>query len=709
MDRDGEVLRSYLADDESRLYWVPLSDIAPRVIDGVIAVEDERFRLHPGVDPISIVRAVGQNLRGGRVVSGASTITMQLVRMLHPRPRSLRGKAIEAFRALQLERLLSKDEILEWYLNLIPCGGNVAGVEAAAWDYFDKGAEELSLAEAALLAGLAQAPSRLRPDRHPERAKVRRDYVLKRMSVCDFITPEQSATAQAQAVQTVRRLRPFDAPHLTRMVRARRPGVGDVTTTLDRDAQSLAEQAIRAQVAALRHAGVTNGAVVIIENETSAVRALVGSCDFRSVRDQGQVNGATALRSPGSALKPFTYALAFERGICGPETVLADVPCNIAGYDPDNYDGSFRGLVTARESLADSLNVPAVRLLERVGAERLLTKLHAFGLDTLNRSAGHYGLALTLGSAEVTLLDLTNAYACLARMGQWQPYRLCADAPLQSPTRVMSEGAAWLVADVLSDPQRMDGRHVRMAWKTGTSWGHRDAWTVAWTPRWTVGVWLGNFRGTASRALVGAEAAAPVAASIMDALCRDARDDWFVRPASVTQRELCTVSGMTPGPCCGSTTSGLGVGKSSSCTVCREVCIDAETGEGLCATCKTGRAHERRVVHAWPPETSAWLRAQGHAERLAPPHRTACALARAQSPPPRIITPVAGRTYRTSSAGLPLRATGRPGKLFWFIDGKLIATARSGIVTYAPVARGVHEIVCADESGVSAKARVTVE
>jgi penicillin-binding protein 1C len=250
---------------------------------------------------------------------------------------------------------------------------------------------------------------------------------------------------------------------------------------------------------------------------------------------------------------------------------------------------------------------------------------------------------------------------------------------------------------------------VRMAWKTGTSWGHRDAWTLAWTPRWTVGVWLGNFRGTASRALVGTEAAAPVAARIMDSLCRNARDDWFTRPASVSERTLCTVSGAAPGAFCSSTTSGLAVGKSPRCTVCREVCIDTETGEALCPACKEGRAHERRVVHAWPPETSAWLRAQGNAKRLAPPHRTTCALARAQSPAPQIIAPVAGRSYRTGSVGLPLHATGRPGRLFWFVDGKLLATSSSGVVAYVPVSRGVHELVCADESGVSAQARVTVE
>ncbi|MFW6162381.1 MAG: penicillin-binding protein 1C, partial [Planctomycetota bacterium] len=554
LDRAGDVLRPFTGPDDCWAFWTGLEEVSPRLVEATIAVEDQRFRSHPGVDPLAVLRAVGQNVRHRRIVSGASTITMQVIRLLTPRPRTLRSKVIEAFRAVQLERRASKEAILEHYLNRAPYGGNLLGAEAASLAWFGKHACDLSLAEAALLAGLPQAPSRLRPDRHPERAKARRDHVLERMAACGFVSDEHLRVARRQPVAVRRSPFPFEAPHFARLVRRRYPGRGELHGTLDRRVQRLAEETVREAVAALRPEGVTNAAVVVIENRTAAVRAMVGSCDFHAEADDGQVNGAVAPRSPGSALKPFTYALAFQRGLATPDTVLADVPASYTGYEPENYDHAFRGPVPAAEALRDSLNVPAVRLLAQVGHRPLHRFLRRLGLATLTRPADHYGLALTLGSTEVTLLELTSAYATLARLGVHRPYRLLETEPVPEGRRVLDAGAAWLVADALCEADPLAGARsddeLRMAWKTGTSYGHRDAWTVAFTPAYTVGVWVGNFDGRPSGALVGIRAAAPVARTLMDRIAGEAGSPWFERPPSVATRPVCPVSGLPPEPHC---------------------------------------------------------------------------------------------------------------------------------------------------------------
>ncbi len=724
LDRDGGVLRPFIDGDDCWAFETELADVSPRLVEATIAVEDQRFRTHPGVDPLATLRALSQIVRHRRIVSGASTITMQAIRLLEPRPRTILTKAIEAFRALQLERLRDKDAILTLYLNRAPYGGNLVGVEAASLAYFGKHARDLTLAEAALLAGLPQSPSRLRPDRHPERARVRRDHVLERMHACGFITEGELALARRQPVRVEREPFPFDAPHLARLVRGRYPGRALLQTTLDRRVQALAEETIREAVAALRRDGVTNGAVVVIENKTAAVRAMVGSCDFRADADDGQVNGAVAPRSPGSALKPFTYALAFERGIATPDTILADVPASYAGYDPENYDHTFRGPVTAREALSDSLNVPAVRLLGQVGHRPLHGLLRRLGLSTLTRDADHYGLSLTLGSTEVTLLELTNAYAALARLGVYKPYRLLETEPVADGQRVLSDGAAWLVADVLSDAEKLCRRHLpggegglRMAWKTGTSFGHRDAWTVAYTPDYTVGVWVGNFDGRPSAALVGVRAAAPVAVRLMERLYGEGRPAWFHRPASVGRRRICSISGMPPGPHCTAVAEGFylpGRSAAERCTVHAEVRIDRATGASLCPLCARGRESELRLVECWPQELAAWLRQHGRGDRLAPPHWHGCRRSATDGVPPSILSPADGQTYVLLEAAhapderLMLKAASASRSLYWFVDGALVATGAPLVPTFWPLRRGSHTIVCADGAGRSSRLTINV-
>ena len=738
LDRTGEPLRVFLGKDDSRLFWVRLEDINPRVIQATVAVEDERFFQHAGVDPVAVGRACLSNLSSGRVVSGASTVTMQIMRMAGRRPRTVWSKMIEAFRALQLEERLSKNEILELYLNLAPYGGNLVGVEAASLRYFGKHACDLTLDESALLAGLPQSPARLRPDRHAHRARVRRDHVLRRMRTCGYVGEEELAVARSRPVRLTRCGSAFEAPHFTRMVRNRRPGEAALRTTLDRAVQAAAEAALRERVGRLRGAGISNGAVVVIENETAAVRALVGSCDFFSEDDAGQVNGALAARSPGSTLKPFTYALAFEDGMITPASVLADVPLSVSGYEPENYDRRFRGPVSVREALTLSLNVPAVRLLRRVGQARVYRLLKSLGISTLSKPPGHYGLSLVLGSAEANLLELTNAYAALARLGIYRAYRLLETEPMERGRRALSKAAAYLTADVLKDTKRLNGRglwrsakgQIRMAWKTGTSWGHRDAWTIAYTPEYTVGVWLGNFDGAPGRGLVGRDAAAPVAARIMEQLYATRAPTWYARPDSVCERKVCRLSGMALGRHCGAWATDLCIRGCSSerpCSVHVAARIDEATGTCLCACCSKGRRYAVRVVESWPVDLAAWFEHTGQKRPLKPAHFWGCSRGGCAGRGPRVLSPNGRETYVVEREGRPhppsavavpllrrtgrkilLKAAGDSRRLYWFVDGALFtSTAPMGSAFWAP-RRGNHTVVCSDEGGRSVSVTVKV-
>ena len=706
LDKDGDLLRAFLGQDESRLVWTDLDQISPSLLSATIAVEDERFYHHPGVDPIAVGRAILTNLQRRRVVSGASTITMQVIRLLERRPRTLRSKMIESFRALQLERVLTKRQIIELYLNLAPYGGNLVGPEAASRSYFRKHAKDLTLGEAAILAGLVQSPSRYRPDRHPERMRLRRDHVLNRMYTCGYITRERLAVALKEPVRYIpQKPFPFEAPHLAEMVRETRGRETVLRTTIDRRIQTLAETVLRDGVNRLRAAGVSNGAVVVIENGTSAVRALVGSCDFFSVPDEGQVNGAMAPRSPGSALKPFIYALAFDRGLITPSSVLADVPAIYEGYQPVNYDHLFRGPVPAREALWASLNIPAVNLMGKVGQKKAYCLLKDVGIGTLRKDADHYGLSIALGSVDVSLLDLTNAYAALARRGEYRPYRLLETQPARPGRQVVSQEAAWLVADVLSDMSRMSGKvmsrseknRMRMAWKTGTSFGHRDAWTFAYTPEYTVGVWMGNFSGMPAKALVGVEAAAPVAAGIMERIYGDRAPTWYPVPKGVVTRKVCAVSGMPAKEICAAQKTDYciqGVSADVPCTVHQLVKVDGET-------------RQERVVESWPTALASWFRAHGQ-DRGAPP-----AVAD-QSHNPKIISPAPRQTYCLADAGASsqkvlLKAACAGDRLYWFVDDTLYRSCSSQDQTFWPLQPGRHKIVCADDSGRSAATVINVQ
>ncbi|HEX2953703.1 MAG TPA: penicillin-binding protein 1C, partial [Bacillota bacterium] len=531
-DRRGQLLEAYLSEDDMWRIQTPLSKVSPNLQRVLLGFEDRWFYLHQGVNPLALGRAIMQNMRAGHVVSGGSTITMQIARMMEPKRRTVLGKIWEMLRATQLELRYSKRQLLEIYFNIAPYGGNIEGVAAASWLYFGKEPSQLSLGEAAMLVALPNAPS-CRPDVNPVKTKEARNRVLLRLLKRGVIAKNEYREALREEIPGGRQRLPQDAPHFCRELQMNYPGKARLYSTLDGHIQSVAEALLRMHLDMLQSEGITNGAIVVLDNRSHEVLAMVGSGDFADRWHDGQVNGALAPRSPGSALKPFIYALAIERGLITSGHYMEDVPTDFSGYAPENYDRSFSGIVSARTALERSLNLPAVALEEALGDQDLYFLLQQAGVSSL-RSRDHYGLSIAIGGCEINLLDLTALYSALACRGEYIAPRLLREESEEASTTLCDPGTAYIITDILTGLRRPDlptcwefTNLPQVAWKTGTSYGHRDAWSVGYNPRYTVGVWLGNFSGEGARNLVGAEVAGPILFELMNNLCRGQQIPWF--------------------------------------------------------------------------------------------------------------------------------------------------------------------------------------
>lgn len=512
LDREGRLLRPFLTDDGRWKLPVTGSDVDPRYIAMLKAYEDKRFDSHIGVDPLAMMRAAGQLVRHGRIKSGGSTLTMQVARLLEPQEtRSIQAKLRQTVRALELERRFSKTEILDLYLTLAPFGGNLEGVRAASLAYFGKEPKRLTTAEAALLVALPQSPETRRPDRSLAAARTARTRVLARAQAAGLATREDVALAREDALPHQRQPFPLLAPHAAEQALAAGPDEKTHRLTLDARLQAGLEQLARERSVAL--GARLSIAILVADHATGEVRASVGGVDYFATERAGSLDLTRAIRSPGSALKPFIYALAFDNGIAHPETMLEDRPARYGAYVPENFDLGFQGVVSARKALQLSLNLPAVELLAALGPQRFLSRLKDAGANIVLPKEGVPGLAVGLGGLGITLHDMTRLYAGLARGGQIVPLRFRAaeaDAARQ-PFRLLEPAAAWYVADILRDaPVPLNTAPGQFAFKTGTSYGYRDAWALGFDRRHTIGVWVGRADNGAVPGLVGRAVAAPI-------------------------------------------------------------------------------------------------------------------------------------------------------------------------------------------------------
>lgn len=574
VDRHGALLREVLSSNEGRSRWLALEQVSPWVTKSLLQIEDRNFYHHRGLDAFALMRAAHQNFTNKKIISGGSTLTQQLARQIYQLPPQPFGKAAEMWLALRLERSLSKQEILTQYLNRAPFGNQCFGIAAASRLYFNKPAAHLTLAESAYLAGLPQAPSAYDPFRHPRRARARQQRVLLALWRNGVIDSLQFVAASEESLRVAQRPKNFLAPHACDLAREllaeeRFTSTSTIRLTLDLAIQRNVEKILSGNLQLLARANVTNGAVLVLDNRTGDVLALAGSGDYFDAEHDGQVNGALALRQPGSALKPFTYGLALERDYTA-ASILPDIPTNapiFAGggdFTPTNYDGRFHGPVRLRTALACSYNIPVVRVLEPMGAELLLQRLQRAGFVSLKQNAQHYGLGLTLGNGEVSLLELTRAYLGLANAGRVKNLWLFADermpplAPVEEE-EIFSTEISFILGDILRDdaaraPAFGEGSVLDLpfacAVKTGTTKDFRDNWCAGFTSDYTVGVWLGNFDGSAMKKISGVAGAGPIFREVMLMLHRDFEPLPQARPQSLIKAAICTASGMRPNPFC---------------------------------------------------------------------------------------------------------------------------------------------------------------
>jgi penicillin-binding protein 1C len=560
-DRQGRPLRQQFGERGFQAERIILSEVSPLFIQATLAAEDKRFWEHCGIDWQAIARAAWHLVQHGRVISGGSTITTQVIKLSQPRPRTLWTKIIEAAQALRLEQVWSKEQILREYLNRLDYGNRRIGCRAAAHYYFGKPPGELSLAEAAFMAGLPQAPTRLNPHLRFALARKRQQWILGRMQEEGWLTLPVFERAAREPLQLKEPARVFQAPHFVDLLMQLQTGLATrhgqtIRTTLDLPINLFAENVLRDRLARLTKQNVKNGALVVIENSTGHVLALVGSENYFAP-ESGQVNGAWAPRSAGSTFKPFTYLIALERGAT-PATVVADLPCEFTTptglFAPVNYNRQCYGPMRYRLALANSLNIPAVKVLQSLGGPAVLqTRLQQCGLTSLTHPPEHYGLGLTIGNAEARLLELANAYACLARLGEYRPLQLTlADANLAKGKSVFDADAAFLLADILSDnfartlafdlnsSLRFD---FPVACKTGTSTDFRDNWAFGYTPEYTVGVWVGNFDGSPMQQVSGVTGAAPIMHEVMVHLRTRFGTTWYQASTNIVTHWIHPITG----------------------------------------------------------------------------------------------------------------------------------------------------------------------
>ncbi len=657
VDREGRLLRELLnPEKEGRARWLEPADISPHMKLATVQTEDKRFEDHVGVDPIAIGRALVDNARAGRVISGASTLTQQTVKLTGaPSRRGLAQKAMEAVEAIRLERTLGKEEILAQYLNRAPYGNQLFGVEAAARRYFGKPAAHLSLAEATLLAGIPQAPTLTEPLRHRRRAVQRQRSLLLLMRNRGAISEDDCTRALAEPLVFASPERPAPsarqghvlAPHFTDRVLERlgdaRPAI--VQTTLDLELQEKVEGIVRLQISRVADRGVSQGAAIVIDNRRDEVLAWVGSRDYDDAAQLGANDGVVALRQPGSTLKPFVYGLYLERGGTAAD-MFADLPTQFSTdsgvYVPKNYDQRFHGPVSLRDALGSSLNIPAVIAAAEVGPEALLGRLRVAGFESLTESSGHYGLGLALGNGEVTLLELASAYAALGRLGAWRPVAPWREpgAIAGPPRAVFSREVSTQLLDVLQDDAaRSIGFDLhgplalpfRVAAKTGTSTDFRDNWAVGTTPEHTVAVWVGNFDGSPMQQVSGSTGAAPILRQIFQALHPTAANPadalWFPMPRGLRRHSVCALSGQPAAADCpasrqelfidgrqgASDPPGLGGDRPAgpaSCAIHHKVAIDTRNGLRAGAGCDRAWV-ERRLFVRVPPAWLEWAHGEG--------------------------------------------------------------------------------------------------
>ena len=714
-DRNGRFLQAFLTPDDQWRLKVSADEIPARLKYILIRKEDRFFRYHPGINPFSIVRALVQNATEGRRVSGASTITMQVARLLEPKDRTYLNKLIELFRALQLEVRYSKDEILGIYLSLIPLGGNVEGLKSASYIYYQTPIERLNIAQLIDLILIPNNPNALRPDRHPENLLEARKRLALPWIRNKILTRDDSLIIWQTNPGAGRTSLSGFAPHFCLRVGEKFRQSAEIVSSLDLKLQKIAEMHLSSHLREWRQRGVLNGAVLVVKNQTKEVLAYVGSENFDDQSSLGQVDAVKALRSPGSTLKPMLYAFQMEKGALTPKMRLLDTPYDAEGFSAENYDGTYSGFVYADAALRHSLNVPMIRLLHSAGTKSFIDFLQTAGFNSLELQKERLGLSMIVGGCSVTLEELVAAYAAFPAGGVFSPLAYLKSnpkAPVQE-RKIFSKSTAYMITDILSGLDRPDIPNnfesslnlPRIAFKTGTSYGRRDAWAIGYSAEYTIGVWLGNVTNKGCADLVSRESAAPLLIDIFNSISTSHQKEILPQPEDLLKREVCATSGLLPGRYCRHLIEDyFSVWRTQDkvCEIDRGIMVSTDRSVSYCPSCLGNNRYKLVRCEDFPAELLTFWDNIGKSHESLPPHNPLCTRI-FSGDGPRIVSPSDNMTYYVVSdkQRLTLQASSALDvhQHTWYLDDRFLCRTKPAERYFVNLKDGEHTISCVDDRG----------
>jgi len=719
--KDGTVLSGFLSPDDKWRMKTELHEITPDLQKAFIEKEDKYFYYHFGINPLAIGRALLQNIVKGKKVSGASTITMQVARLLEPKKRTYTNKLKEVFRALQLEWKYSKQEILQLYLNLVPYGSNIEGVKAASLLYYNQLPNQLSIAQITALTIIPNRPTSLSLGKNNDKILQERNRWLKRFEEEGVFSGTVIADAVAEPFKAQRYKAPKMAVHFASWLHRKQPTTPIIHTTIQTDLQRKVEDITTTYCRSLQYLGIYNAAVLVLDNKTSEVAAYLGSPNFYDMHHNGQVDGVRAYRSPGSALKPLIYGMAFDKGIITPKTKLLDVPVDFDGYTPENFNREFNGLITAEKALAVSLNVPAVSLLNEVGVKDMVQKLKQTQFQLVTHQQEILGLSLALGGCGVSLWEMVGLYASFANGGVFQPVKYQYDMPIShkqaaalSQQRILSPEANFMLTEILTKVERPaelpnsyehNPKVPKIAWKTGTSYGRRDAWSIGFNQQYTVGVWVGNFSGEGRPELTGATIATPLLFKLFNVLSYNAGALWFQMPKSLDVRPVCAETGKSPNQFCEHFVGDYfiaGVTDNQPCQHLKNVFVDTREVMSYCTHCLPTTNFKQVAYPNISPQLQVFYEQRAVAYRKIPPHNPDCTAIK-EGKAPTIISPMHQRDYfiddQTTELLLQAQVDNDVKQLYWYIDDVFYKAAPPNSKVFFVPEKGKVKISCSDDKG----------
>jgi penicillin-binding protein 1C len=728
-DKKGEILHAFLSTDEKWRMFVELNEISPMLRKAILAKEDKYFNYHFGVNPVSIFRAAFNNITKNRRTSGASTITMQVVRMLNPDKRTYLNKISEILRAIQLEIFYSKDEILQLYLNLVPYGSNIEGIKSASYLYFQKSPDRLSLAEVTTLAIIPNRPTSLQLGMKNPLIVEERNKWLKRFQQAQVFDSQLINDALHEPLTVFRHDAPKDAPHLSIRLKKQFANNAIIHSSVSKATQIKVEQMVANYVNRTRAMNINNAAVLVINNETMQVEAYIGSAGFNDKLDGGQVDGVQAIRSPGSALKPLLYATAFDKGIITPKNIINDVPTNFNGFEPENFDRKFNGKVSVEFALANSLNIPAVKVVKDLGKTILIEQLKKADFQTVKKHEKDLGLSIVLGGCGVTLEEMTQLYAAFANDGNWQKTEMLDDKLTERKVRntsIISPSATYLITEILAQIKRPDlpnnfdytYRLPKIAWKTGTSFGRRDAWSIGYNKKYTVGVWVGNFSGEGVPELSGAEIATPLLFQLFNTLDYNASNEWFIQPKDVVSRQVCAESGDLPSEYCNNKIldySIKNISHTRKCTHLKKLNVNLSESMSYCMQCLPVEAYKEKLYNNLSPELISFYELKHILYEKIPLHNPNCTrFFKTDNNAPMITNPNHGSEYflsvnDTHQLQLACQTANDVREVYWYINDHLLKKTSANKPVFFTPSLGKLKISCTDDKGRSSSISVMIK